>query len=112
VEELRERSRDRSLPRGFDEKKYREERRTQAVWQAKWMMIKEAIADAEKIAVSDEDIEKLAAEEAARIGLEKEKLLPHYKKSDAVQDRILSDKIMAFLKENAKITDKIHSEGA
>lgn len=112
VEELKERSRERSLPRGFDEKKYREERRTQAVWQAKWMMIKEAIADAEKITVVDEDIEKLAAEEAARIGLEKEKLLPHYKKSEAVLDRILSDKIMTFLKANAKITDKIHSEGA
>ena len=112
VEEVRERSRDKSLPRGFDEKKYREERRTQAVWQAKWMMVKEAIGDAEKITVTDEDIEKVAAEEAVRIGLEKEKLLPHYQKSEAVKDRILSDKIMAFLKQNAKITDKILTEGA
>lgn len=112
VEELRERSRDRSLPRGFDEKKYREERRTQAIWQAKWMMVKEAIGEAEKITVTDEDIEKVAAEEAARIGLEVDKLLVHYKKSEAVKDRIQSDKIMAFLKQNAKITDKILSEGA
>ena len=112
VEEVRERSRDKALPRGFDEKKYREERRTQAIWQAKWMMVKEAIADAEKITVTDEDIEKVAAEEAVRIGLEKEKLLPHYQKSEAVKDRILSDKIMAFLKQNAKITDKILTEGA
>lgn len=112
IEELKGRSRDRSLPRGFDEKKYREERRTQAVWQGKWMMLKEAIAETEKITVTDEDIEKLAAEEAVRIGLETDKLLPHYRKSDAVQDRILSDKIMAFLKANAKITDKIHTEGA
>ena len=112
VEEVRERSRDKALPRGFDEKKYREERRTQAIWQAKWMMIKEAIGDAEKIAVTDEDIDKVAGEEATRIGLEKEKLLVHYKRSDAVRDRILSDKIMAFLKQNAKISDKIITEGA
>jgi trigger factor len=112
VDELRERARDRSLPRGFDEKKYREERRTQAVWQAKWMMVKEAIGDAEKITVTDEDIEKVAGEEAARIGLETAKLLEHYKKSESVKDRILSDKIMAFLKQNAKITDKIVTEGA
>ncbi len=112
VDEVRERSRDKALPRGFDEKKYREERRTQAIWQAKWMMVKEAIADAEKITVTDEDIEKVAAEEAVRIGLEKEKLLPHYKKSEAVKDRILSEKIMVFLKQNATITDKILTEGA
>jgi len=111
VEELRSRARDRSLPAGFDEKKYREERRTQAIWQAKWMMIKERIAEVENLTVSDEDIEALATEEAARTGLDKEKLLPHYKRSDAVRDRVLSGKIMTFLKQHARITDKEIKEG-
>lgn len=111
VEELRSRTRDRSLPAGFDEKKYRDERRTQAIWQAKWMMIKERIAEVENLTVTDEDIEALAADEAARAGLEKEKLLPHYKRSDAVRDRILSGKLMTFLKEHASISDKELKEG-
>jgi len=111
IEELRGRSRDRSLPAGFDEKKYREERRTQAIWQAKWMMIKERIAEVESLTVTDEDIDVLATEEAARAGLDKEKLLPHYKKSEAVRDRVLSGKIMAFLKQHARIAEKELKEG-
>ena len=111
IEELRGRSRDRSLPAGFDEKKYREERRTQAVWQAKWMMIKERIAEVESLTVTDEDIDVLATEEAARAGLDKEKLLPHYKKSEAVRDRVLSGKIMGFLKQHARIAEKELKEG-
>ena len=111
VEELRGRSRDRSLPAGFDEKKYREERRTQAIWQAKWMMIKERIAEVENLTVTDEDIDALATDEAARAGLDKEKLLPHYKKSEAVRDRVLSGKIMGFLKQHARIADKELKEG-
>jgi len=111
VEELRARSRDRSLPAGFDEKKYREERRTQAIWQAKWMMIKERIAEIENLTVTDEDIEAVATDEAARTGLDKEKLLPHYMQSDAVRDRVLSGKIMTFLKQHAKISDKELKEG-
>lgn len=111
IEELRGRSRDRSLPAGFDEKKYREERRTQAIWQAKWMMIKERIADVENLTATDEDIDALATAEAARAGLDKEKLLPHYKKSEAVRDRVLSGKIMGFLKQHARIADKELKEG-
>ncbi len=111
IEELRGRSRDRSLPAGFDEKKYREERRTQAIWQAKWMMIKERIAEVENLTANDEDIDELATAEAARAGLDKEKLLPHYKKSEAVRDRVLSGKIMGFLKQHARIADKELKEG-
>jgi len=106
VEEIRERSRDRQLPAGFDEKKFREERRVHAVWQAKWMLLKEQIAAKEQITVTDEDIEQLAQQEAARTGLTADKLLPHYKKSDAVKERIFSGKITAFLREHARITDK------
>ncbi len=110
VEEMRGRSRDRQLPAGFDEKKYREERRVYAVWQAKWMLIKERIAETEHIVVTDADLETVAEEEAARSGLAKEKLLPHVRTSEAVRDRLLSNKIMAFLKEHARITDTVAPE--
>jgi trigger factor len=110
VDELRNRSRDRQLPMGFDEKKFREERRVYAVWQAKWLVLKEHIAEAEKIEVTDADLEKVAEEEAARSGLSKEKLLPHVKSSEAIRDRLMSTKISTFLKDNAFITDKTVTE--
>ncbi len=110
VEELRNRSRDRQLPAGFDDKKFREERRVYAVWQAKWMLIKERIAETEHIEVTEADLEKVADDEAARSGLTKEKLLPHVKTSEAIRDRLLTNKIAAFLKDHARITDKIVTE--
>ena len=110
VDELRGRTRDRQLPKGFDEKKFREERRVYAVWQAKWMILKERIAEAEKIEVTEADLEQVAQDEAARSGLTKEKLLPHVKTSEAIRDRLLTIKIAAFLKEHARITDRIVTE--
>ena len=110
VDELRSRARDRQVPKGFDEKKFREERRVYAVWQAKWMLLKERIAEAEKIEVTDADLEQVAAEEAARSGLTTEKLLPHVKTSEAIRDRLLTNKIASFLKEHARITDKVVTE--
>jgi FKBP-type peptidyl-prolyl cis-trans isomerase (trigger factor) len=110
VDELRNRSRDRQLPRGYDEKKFREERRVYAVWQAKWLLLKERIAEAEHIVVTDADLENVAADEAARSGLAKEKLLPHVKSSTAIRDRLLTNKIAAFLKEHARIIDTVVRE--
>jgi trigger factor len=110
VEEIRGRSRDRQLPAGFDVKKFREERKVYAVWQAKWMLLKDRIAETEKIEVTDADLEKVAEEEAARSGLTKEKLLPHVKSSEAIHDRLLTTKIAEFLKEHAHITDKVVTE--
>jgi trigger factor len=110
VEEMRSRTRDRQLPAGFDQKKFREERHVYAVWQAKWMLLKDRIAEAEKIEVTDADLDKIAEEEAARSGLTKEKLLPHVKSSEAIRDRLLTGKIAAFLKEHAHITDKVVTE--
>jgi len=109
VAELKNRSRDRQLPFGFDEKKFREERRVYAVWQAKWMLLKDRIAEVEKIEVTEADLEKVAEEEAARSGLAKEKLLPHVKGSEAIHDRLMTNKISAFLRENALITEKIET---
>jgi len=110
IEDIRNRSRDKKLPRDFDEQKFRTERRAYAVWQAKWMLLKERIAEQEQIAVTDEDIERLAEADAARSGVEKERLLTYYKNTGSVTDRLLSDKVMAFLKANAHIKEKVVEE--
>ncbi len=83
------------------------ESRAYAVWQAKWLLLKEKIAEQEKISVSKEDIEKLAETDAPRMGVTKEQLLRYYLGSGTVAERLISDRVMAFLKEHAKITEKI-----
>jgi trigger factor len=108
IEDIRSRSRDRTLPKDFDEERFRHDSRDLAVWQAKWMLLKEKIAEAEKISVEDDDLVRMAEKEAAQIGLDKEKLVEYYKKSGAVRDRLLSAKIMEFLVARAVITEIPH----
>ena len=106
LDEIRSRSRDRRLPAGFEEKKWRDENRASAVWQAKWILLRSRIADAEGIAVANEDLSATAAEEAGRTQIPQERLLEYYRQSGAVGERILGDKLMAFLRGAAAITER------
>ena len=106
LDDVRGRSRDRQLPAGFDEQKFREGNRAYAVWQAKWMLLKERIAERENVTVSDEDLDRAASADAVRMGIEKNRLLQYYRSSGGASEKILTEKITAFLRENARITDK------
>jgi trigger factor len=107
VEDLRSRSRTRELPRDFNEQKFREESRELAVWQAKWMLLKDRIAEEEKISVGETDIEEAVARDSEQNRIPKERLLEYYQKSPAVRERLLSKKIMNFLVSHARITEKV-----
>jgi trigger factor len=107
VEDVRNRSRDRKLPKGFDEQKFRDENRSSATWQAQWLLLSGRIAEEEKITVTDAEIEATAEREAGKIGIEKDRMLQYYRKSSSASNRILSDKLMAFLRSSAKITEKV-----
>lgn len=106
VDDIRSKSRDKDLPKDFDEKKFREENRAYAIQQAKWLLLREHIAEAEQISVTETEIEQLAQSDAVRTGIAKERLLDYYRNSGAVNERILSDKIISFLKDHAKISEK------
>jgi trigger factor len=106
VDDIKNKSRDRKLPKNFDEKKFREENKEYALWQSKWLLVKERIADVEKLTVTDAELEALAASEAVKIGVDKERLLEYYRASSAGNERLMTDKIMTFLKEHATITEK------
>lgn len=110
VEDIKNKSEGRKLPKNFDEQQFRTESRPHAIWQAKWLLLKQRIAEAENITVSDDEIEKLAEADAPKIGIDKARLLQYYKSSGSTGDRILSDKIMTFLKSAAKISDKVIEE--
>jgi len=107
VEDIKSRSRTGALPKDFDEKKFRAENRANAVWQAKWMLLKEGIAAAEHIELTDEELDAMATLEATRIGLDKERLMQYYRGSSTAKEKLLSDKILTFLVNNARITEKV-----
>jgi trigger factor len=106
LEDIKARSRTKDLPKDFDMNKFREENRPYAVHQAKWMLLKEQIATAEKISVTDEDIVALATAEAQRTGIDKERLLQYYRGSSGAAERILTDRVAALLRSTAKVTEK------
>jgi trigger factor len=110
VEDIKSRSKDKKLPRDFNEEKFRDDSRAFATWQAKWMLLKERIAEAEDIKVTDAELEAKAAAEAEQIGIGKERLLEYYRNSGSTVDRLLSERIISFLKENATITEKLVSD--
>ncbi|MGE5315708.1 MAG: trigger factor [Acidobacteriota bacterium] len=106
IEDVKAQQPGKELPRGFDVKKYRDTYREGAEWEAKWMLIREALLAKEKLEVTDEDVEKLAEEMAPKSGIDKDRLMKYYKESDTVSEKILSDKLMKLIKESAVITTK------
>lgn len=110
VEDVKAKTRDRQLPGDFDERAFRDENRAYATFQAKWMLLKERIAEAEQVTVTDGDIEQLAERDAAQTGIEKERLVQYYKGSSSVADRILSGKVISLLRQQAIVTDTVVKE--
>ncbi len=107
IEDVKSQQPGKELPRGFDAKQYRATYREGAVWEAKWMLVREALLAKENLQVADEDLEKLADEVAPKSGIDKERLIKYYKESDTVSEKILSDKLMKLIKESAVITTNV-----
>lgn len=106
LEDVRERQPRKVLPEGFDEAKFREENRSYALWQAKWFLLRDKIRLHLELKIEDADYEKLAETEAAKIGIEKERLVNYYKNSKTMNEKILNDKMFEYLLSNA-VVDKI-----
>jgi FKBP-type peptidyl-prolyl cis-trans isomerase (trigger factor) len=68
----------------------------------KWYLLKDDIQKKENISVNDDELEKLAEEEAEKTGISKDKLLGFYKNSGQ-NDKLLDKKLFDFLKEKNKI---------
>lgn len=107
VEELKNRSRNKTLPPDFDEAEFRKSNRGYAIFQAKWFLVRERIIEAEKISAAEDDLQQAAEREASKLGIEKDRLLQYYHSSSGVKDRIVSDKLMAFLIANQNIKEVV-----
>ena len=88
----------------FDERATFEKLKPQAEWNAKWQIIMEKLADKENLKVEDSDLEELAAKEADKTGISKDKLLKYYKESNRGA-AILEDKVIQFLKDNNNLNE-------
>lgn len=95
-----------NFPRGFSEEAFRREIRPSAEQQARWMLIRNKIADAHGIKVEESDILAEAEKESKETGLDLNQLKQAYLSEqvrDYVIDRILRQKVYDFLKSKVKI---------
>lgn len=88
----------------FDEAAVSEYFKPRAEWNAKWQIIMEALAEKENIKVEEHELEELAKKEADQTGITVPKLIKYYKDSGR-SEMLLEEKVVQFLKENAKITE-------
>jgi trigger factor len=105
LEEVKNEYPDKRLPSEFNNEKFKEENRAYAIYQAKWALLREELIKAENVTVSDEDLEKLAEEESAKIKIPKDRLINYYKSSDQIKDRLIGDKLLKLLVNSAKIKE-------
>jgi len=88
----------------FDEKSAADQIKSKAEWNAKWQIILDNIVRIENIKVEDSELEELAQKESDKTGITVQKLVKYYK--DSNQDQVLlEEKVIQFLKDNAKITE-------
>ncbi len=107
VEEVKNQQPGRILPKNFNEKKYRESYKNIASWQGKWLLIKEAMTEKENITITDADIAQTAETEAAKLGIDKERLVGYYKSSEQATERIKYDRLLDVIKRAVKVKETV-----
>jgi len=105
IEDIKNQNPKRQLAKDFDEEEYRKTRRTDAILQVKWYLIRDKIIELEKIEVTDKDLVPVIEADAKKYNLPSDKLRTLYEKNPDVKYRILDDKLMEFLIQNAKIKE-------
>ncbi len=105
LEEMKNDYPDKKLPPNFDTKRFYEQNRSYAEAQSKWALLREEIIKKENIGADENDLVKLAEQEAGKIGIDTDRLVSYYKSSDQVKDRIVGTKLLDFLLQSAKIKE-------
>jgi FKBP-type peptidyl-prolyl cis-trans isomerase (trigger factor) len=105
LEEMKNDYPDKKLPPNFEVKRFYEQNRSYAEAQSKWALLREEIIKKENIAADEDDLAKLAEQEAGKIGIDKDRLVSYYKTSDQVKDRIVGTKLLDFLLQSAKVKE-------
>jgi len=93
------------LPENFSDENFRKERRVDAIFSAKWFLIREKIIEQEDIKVTVDDYRKLAEENHSRYNIPVEKLQQAYEQNEEVASKLLTDKVLELIISNAKIEE-------
>lgn len=107
IDDAKNQQPNKQLPKNFNEKLYREQSRETAIWQSKWLLIKEQFIAKEKIEIAEAEIEKIAAEESAKLNIDKERLVNFYKSSENALERLKYNRLIDILKQNVKIKEVV-----
>ncbi len=105
LEELKNEYPSKQLPPNFDVEKFNAENKAYAVAQSKWALLREEILRAERIEITDDDLAKLAEAEAAKIKIDKDRLINYYKSSEQIRERLVGDKLIRMLVDSAIIKE-------
>lgn len=105
IDQLKGQNKQETLPPNFDVIVFKKSRRADAVWQARWMFIRQSIIKQEALAVEDGDVEARAEEQAGRTGIAKDRLIQFFKQSEETADSILREKVITFLVDNAIVKE-------
>lgn len=89
----------------FNEEDFRKEHRADAIFNAKWYMIKEKIVELEKIELNDDDYIKAVEESAKRYNIPADKLIEVYKANDDFKGQLLADKVLDFIIKNSNVQE-------
>jgi len=109
IKDERERHKYHPVSEKLDEAKQREALKEQAANQVKLYFLFETIADAEKIDADDAEVDERIKGIAQRLGknyFEVKKFFVNEGKIETLKDKVREDKVVKFLIEHAKITEK------
>lgn len=105
LEELKKEYNIQELPKDFNREEFNKQRKADAIWRAKWMLVSESIITQEKLTVEDSDVEEEADREATKTGIAKERLIQFLKQSPEVANKIQTKKLMDFLVAQAIVNE-------
>ena len=91
-----------------DEETFRNKNRVQTVWNLKWHLLWHRLAEAENIIITDEDIDAridLIAKANPKEEKKVKTMLKDKKRRDHLKENLLEQKVLQFLKENARIKE-------
>lgn len=108
IEEIAHQNKNHELPADFDSYDYKIKNRPIAEKSAKWLLIKEEIISAEKLSVSEDDINQYLEQQASKEKLPVQTLKNYYRNDrmkEQLENMILTKKIFSVVTADAKIEE-------
>ena len=71
----------------------------------KWYLLKDKFIEQEKLEINDDDIKKFAEKNASMLNIPVDKLVEIYKANNELNSRLLSNKVLDMIIENATVNE-------